>query len=141
MGKQQSAHHVVSFEGGFEVLLVNANADPHQHVLRPLYNLFSVFDQIGALERLKAEVIIVVVSLEVNLRLDQLCVVSNNLVDIIREHWGRPTYFVLDAGVKTSSNFQEARGGTLMEVRNYYSCRQFGIVRVHYGHVSASLSR
>jgi len=105
MREKQSTHVVVGFEGRLEVLLVYANADPHEHVLRALYNLFSVFHQIGALQGLKAEIVVIVVSLEVQLGLDQLRVVANHLVHIVRQHWGWSANLIFNACVEAGGNF------------------------------------
>ena len=103
--EEQPAHVVVRFEGRVEVLLMYANADPHEHVLWALYNLFSVFHQIGALQGLQAEIVVIVVSLEVQLGLDQLGIVANHLVHIVRQHWGWSANLILNACVEAGGNF------------------------------------
>ena len=55
-------------------------------MLRSLYNLFSVFHQVCTLERLETEVVIVVVTVEVQHRLDLLLVFFNNSINIVGKH-------------------------------------------------------
>jgi hypothetical protein len=65
MREPEVTHHIVGFECGLEIVEVNADTDSHQHMLRSLYNLFSIFHQIRALERLEPEIVVVEVPREI----------------------------------------------------------------------------
>ena len=52
------AHQVISFNDRRNVIFVDADGDAHQHLLRPFDDFAIHFEEIRALKRLKAEIII-----------------------------------------------------------------------------------
>ena len=53
---------MVCFDSRINVILVNSNRNPHQHVLRPFYNLPVDLQEVGPLKGFETKVIIVKVS-------------------------------------------------------------------------------
>ncbi len=79
-------------------------------MLRSLYNLFSIFHQIGALERLEAEIVVVEVSRKIEMLLDLLSVFLDHSVHIVSQHGGGATYLVLNLGVEACGNLKKIVG-------------------------------
>ena len=67
MGEPKLAHEVVGFKGSLEIIQVDAERAPHEHVLRPLHNLAINLQQIASLQCLKPKEIIVEISRICNL--------------------------------------------------------------------------
>jgi hypothetical protein len=53
------AHQLVSVACSLDILLVDPNSNPHEHVLWPLHDGIVEPEQIGALQGLEAEVVII----------------------------------------------------------------------------------
>jgi hypothetical protein len=85
-------------------------------MLRSLYNLFSVFHQVSALERLKPKIIVVVVPFEIQLRLYEFRIVADDLVNIIREHGSRPAYLILNLSVEAGGHLEERIDSALVQI-------------------------
>jgi hypothetical protein len=65
-------HEVVGLDGAVHVGTVNTHGHAHQHVLRSLHRLAIDLEQIGLLERLKAEVVVAKVTVVDDGRVDFL---------------------------------------------------------------------
>ena len=74
MGKVLLAHQLVGLDGRVDVLAVDADRDPHNHVLRPLGDLAVAAHQIATLEGLEAEVVVLEVSVIYNSSVDLVLV-------------------------------------------------------------------
>lgn len=94
-------------------------------MLRPLYNLFSIFHQIGALKCLEPEIVVVEISSKIQMSLDLVRVLLNRIVYIVSQHRGRAAHLVLNLCIETSGNLKEIVGGSPMQIRNCYVRRQF----------------
>lgn len=85
-------------------------------MLRPLYNLFSIFHQIRPLEGLEAEIVVVEVSRKIEVLLDLLSVFLNHSVHIVSQHGGGATHLVLDLGVEAGGDLQEIVGCASVQI-------------------------
>lgn len=83
MSEHEFRHEVISFKGIFKIVLVDADRDPHQHVLRPLHNLSLYLQEVGPLERLEPEEVVVKITLVVDDLLDLLVVVHKDIEDFL----------------------------------------------------------
>ena len=59
MSEPPLRHHVICLDSRINIVLVNSNRNPHQHVLRPFYNLPIYLQEVRPLKGLEAKVIIV----------------------------------------------------------------------------------
>lgn len=73
-------------------------------MLRSLYNLFSIFHQIGALKSLEPEIVVVEISRKIQMSLDLFSVLLYSSVYIVSQHRCRTAYFVLNLGIQASGN-------------------------------------
>ena len=71
---------------------MNANRDPHQHLLRALSYLSMDLEEVGALQSLEPEVIVVPVSLVVDGCLQLFVVCLDDLIDLGRNKGSIITY-------------------------------------------------
>ena len=85
-------------------------------MLRSLYNIFSVFHQICALKGLEAEIVVVVVTVEVQRVLYPVLVFFNNSIDIVGQHGCRAADLIFNFGIETVSNFEEAGTCALVQI-------------------------
>ena len=69
MSKPALRHHVVCFDSRFNIILMYADRNSHQHMLRPFRDLSTNFQQIGPLKSLKTKIIIVEISVIIYLTL------------------------------------------------------------------------
>jgi hypothetical protein len=141
MSEPEVTHHIVGFEGGLEIVEVNADTDSHQHMLRSLYNLFSIFHQIRALERLEPEIVVVEVPREIEVLLDLLSVFLDHSVHVVGQHGSGAAHLVLDLRVEAGGHLKEIVSGALVQIRNRYIGGQLRISRVDDCHVGASFCR
>lgn len=59
MSEPPLRHHVICLDSRINILLVNSNSNPHQHVLRPFNDLPLYLQEVRPLKGLEAKVIIV----------------------------------------------------------------------------------
>ena len=85
-------------------------------MLRSLYNIFSIFHQICALKGLEAEVVVIVVTVEVKRGLDLVLVFFNNSIDIVGQHRCGAADLIFNFGIETVSNFEEAGTCALVQI-------------------------
>ena len=64
------AHQLVGLDGRVDVLAVDPDRDPHDHVLGPLRDLAVAAHQVASLEGLEAEVVVLEVSVIYNSSVD-----------------------------------------------------------------------
>lgn len=72
MGKAFLRHEVVRFDGLLNVIPMDTDSNPHDHVLRPFCDLVANPQQVGPFERLKTKVLIIKVSVVDNGRIQLL---------------------------------------------------------------------
>jgi hypothetical protein len=85
-------------------------------VLRSLYNLFSIFHQIRALERLEPEIVVVEVSRKIQMLLDLLSVFLDHSVHIVSQERGWTADLVFNLSVEAGGNLKEIIGCTLVQI-------------------------
>ena len=137
MGEPLLTHQVVRLEGSLQVRHVDADRAPHEHVLRSLHNLAIHLQEIGSLQRLEAEKVILEVTGVVNHFIYALIVVLNDLQDVIGQERRWSAALVL-AVVQLLGRGKNAAIGLIMQSLDGNSVGELGVVRVHNGHVGAS---
>lgn len=133
-------HEVVGLEGSFQVGDVDADRASHQHVLGSLGNLAIHLEQVGLLERLEPEEVVLKVARKVYLSVDSLVVVSDDVVDFRREQRCIAPLSILIV-VQLVGNVKYARLRSGVELADSHAVGELGVVRVDDGHVGASLCR
>ena len=106
-------------------------------MLRSLHNLAIHLQEVGSLERLEAEKVILEVTRVVNHFINALKVVLNDLKDVIREQGRWSTALVL-AVVQLLGCGKHAAIGLIVQSLDCNSVGKFGVVGVHDGHVGTS---
>ena len=133
-------HQVVGLECRLKVFLMDTNGAPHQHVLGSLGNLSVHFEQVGSLQSLEAEEVILEVARVGNLLVDSLVVLNHDLVDFLGKKW-RISALLVFIVVELVSHILHAIVGSLVESLDGDSVGQHRVVGVHDCHVGARLSR
>eukprot|EP00962_Isochrysis_galbana_P021947 scaffold6503_cov115-Isochrysis_galbana.AAC.3 len=85
MGEPLLRHEVVRLDGRVQVVLMDANRDPHQHVLRSLHHLAFHPEKVGLLERLEAKEVVLEVAVIDEERIEPLLVLHDDLVHFVRD--------------------------------------------------------
>ena len=85
VGEVALTHQVIGLKGFLDVAVVNPNGDTHQHVLWTLSDLTIKLEQVGALQRLEAEVVVVVVSAVVDAVVEHIGIGHDDVVDFFRD--------------------------------------------------------
>ena len=106
-------------------------------MLRSLHNLAIHLQEIGSLQRLEAEKVILEVTGVVNHFIYALIVVLNDLQDVIGQERRWSAALVL-AVVQLLGRGKNAAIGLIMQSLDGNSVGELGVVRVHDSHVSAS---
>ena len=132
-------HQVVSLEGRFKIVLVDANRAPHQHVLRSLSDFAINSQQVRLLERLEAEEIIVEVAREIKLGIDALIVLLHDLIHSVGKKRRRPANLV-DKSEQLLAHLFDARIGPIVQGLDGHAVSQLGIIRMHDRHIGTCLS-
>jgi hypothetical protein len=88
MCKPFITHQLISLKGAFYVCFVNANGDSHQKLLRSFYWSTVDFKQVRFFKCFEAKEIVSVVSLVVDNLFDFLCIVDDDLINILSEKRG-----------------------------------------------------
>lgn len=78
MGEVFGGHEIVSLDGRVDIVLVDSNCYPHEHVLRALDDLSIQADQIRSLKCAETKVIVVEIAIVMNSPL-QSCQPASNL--------------------------------------------------------------
>lgn len=76
-------HQVVSSEGRLNVVLVNADGAPHEHVLRPLSNLPVDPQQVRLLQCFVPEEVVRKIAVVVNALVDRVSVCADDAVGLV----------------------------------------------------------
>ena len=84
MSEPPVTHQIIGQDSRVNILHVNAHRDPHQHLLRALSYLSIDLEEVGPLQSLVAEVIVVPISLVVDRGLQLFVVCLDYLVDLGR---------------------------------------------------------
>ena len=90
MSEQFFRHHVIRFYGSIDVIAMDADGDPHQHVLRTLNNLATNFQQVASLKGFKTKILVVKITLINNGRVQPISIFHNDLIVLLRNHRCRP---------------------------------------------------
>ena len=130
VGEVALAHQVVGVEGFLDVGVVNAHRHAHQHVLRSLSHLAVEFEQVGALEGLESEVVVVVVAVVVDVIVEHLGVRHDDLIHFLRDERCVLVGFRVDVLSEVGDDIGEGRLGRTVEVVHTDACGQAAVIGV-----------
>ncbi len=128
------AHQVVGLDGAVDVGAVDAHADSHEQVLRPLHRPPVHLEQVGLLEGLEAEVVVVEVAVVDDRRVEAVRVGLDNLAQLLRHEWLGAARARIDRIVQVLDHVAEDLLGLLVQVGDGDARRQNGVVRMLGGH-------
>ena len=94
MSEPLLGHQVVSLKSRLKIILMDANRAPHEHMLGALCDLAIHSKQVGFLESLKAEEIVLKVARVVKLRVDTLVMLLHDVEHFLAEEGRGPAYFI-----------------------------------------------
>lgn len=130
VGEPPLAHQLVGFDGGGNVFLVNAHGHAHQHVLGPLDHLAIKAQQVAALQRFKAEVVVVVVAVVNNGRVEGGGVLVHDFPHVLGHERGVFARLGVLVGVQPLHGAAERLAGHLVQVAHGNAGGQDGVVGV-----------
>ena len=130
VGEPALAHQVVGLDGGLDVLLVDADGDAHQQVLRTLGDLAVDLQEVGFLQRLEAEEVVAEVAVVDDRRVEHLAVVPDDLEDIIRDQRSRLVGVRVDVLVEVLHRLAERLLRVLVQVADRDARCQQGVIRM-----------
>eukprot|EP00754_Rhynchopus_humris_P024464 Rhum_TRINITY_DN14894_c1_g1::Rhum_TRINITY_DN14894_c1_g1_i1::g.125998::m.125998 len=137
------AEVLVRLDDGVDVVVVDAEADPHQHLLRTLHHAQHAvvlhLQQVALLECLETEVVVHQIFGVVDGLLQAWCVPSSHLVHLLRDERGRLTRLLGLVLVEGRERLQEVVLGVLVQVGGCETAGQQGVVRVVAGKVGGCL--
>lgn len=136
MSEPLFAHQVVGLKSRLKVVNVNTDGTAHEHVLGALNNLVVALEQVGSLEGLEAEEVVVEVTVVIDHGVDAFMVFRDDVVDILGEE-GSFSSLTVSVVVEQIGSLEHARAGTVVEGLDSDVVRQLGVVWVHDGHVGA----
>lgn len=76
-------HEIISLDSAINISAMNTNSDSHQHMLRSLDSSSINLEQIGLLERLEPEIVVVEVAIVDNRRVDSVRVGLNHVAEFL----------------------------------------------------------
>ena len=140
--EQPFRHHLVRLERTIDVVLaVDAQCDPHQHVLGTLVHRVVLLQQVRPLQRLEAEIIVrFKVTVVHDRRVDLVAMRLRNAIQLLRNDW-RVLPVQVHVIVQGVHHFGECLGCLLMHVRDRDPSRQVRKVGVVRAHVRRGLCR
>ena len=140
MGEVALTHQVVGVERFLDVGVVDANSDTHEHVLRSFSHLTVEFEQVGALQGLETEVVVVVVSLVIDVVVEYLGVGHDDLVDFLGDERSVLVGFRVNVFTKVGDDIGERFLGRTVKVVDADAGRQSAVVGVMRGQRSRGFS-
>ncbi|GIX65122.1 signal peptide containing protein [Babesia caballi] len=140
VGEVLLAHEVVRLDGAFNVAAVDACRHAHKHVLRALDDLVVNAQQVRALQRLQAEVVVLEVPRVIDLGVDAIDVRHQEAVDLLADQ-GRVAVVNVLVLEERRRDLAVVVLRVLVEVVHHDARSQFGVVGVSGRHVSARLRR
>ena len=87
MSEQFFRHHVIRLYGSIDVIAMDADGDPHQHVLRTLNNLAINFQQVASLKGFETKILVVKIALINNGGVQSIGIFSDDFVMFLGNHW------------------------------------------------------
>ena len=123
-------HQVVGAKRAVDVLVVDAHGHAHEHVLGALGHLAVEAKQVGALERLEAEVVVIVIAAVVDVPVEALRVGHNDGVHIFRNERRVLAGLRVNEGPQVVDDFREIVLGGAVQVVDANACRQARVIRV-----------
>ena len=90
------AHEVVGSERFVNIAVVDAHGDPHEHVLRAFNDLPVQLEQVGTLDGLETEVIVVVIATVVDMAVQSVSVGHDDFVNFLGDERGMFVGFRVD---------------------------------------------
>ncbi|KAH3661623.1 hypothetical protein OGAPHI_006472 [Ogataea philodendri] len=132
-------HQVVGLDDLWNVVAVNTNGNTHNHVLRSFSNFSVNLEQVRPFQSLETKIVVREVSVVHDCRVELFCVLLNNLVSLLGNHWRVLTVLWVHVSVQLLHDLGELLGGLLVQVGDGDSGSQGRIIRVDGGHVSGSL--
>mmetsp|Transcript_58906 Transcript_58906/g.162848 ORF Transcript_58906/g.162848 Transcript_58906/m.162848 type:complete len:327 (-) Transcript_58906:3-983(-) len=139
VGEELLAHESVGLDGRVHILLVDANGNTHEHVLRALRDLAIDLEEVRALKSFEAEVIKLEVAVVDDGRVEALLVLHDYVEHILRDERRRLAGLRVDVGAQALDVLRERLLGLLVQVRDRDARGKDREVRVLGGHVRGGL--
>ena len=117
---------------------MDADGTAHEHVLGTFDDLALDLEEVGALQGLEPEEVVVEVAGVVKFGVDLVSVLLEDVVDLFGEEWSRVAALVL-VGIKGVSHLSDVIIGHLVECGDRYPVGKDRKIRVHNGQVRARL--
>lgn len=136
-----AGHQVISLHNLLDVIIVNANGDPHDHMLRSLCNFAIQAKEVRSLQSLEAEILIIEVTVVYDGGVELFGMFHDSLVRSLGDHGRSLLVFGIDIVVEIRYHRRELLLRLLMQVRDGDSCSKYGVIRMGYGHVRRCFSR
>ena len=130
MGEVALAHQVVGVEGFLDVGVVNTDRHTHQHVLRAFSHFTVELEQVGALQGLESEVIVVVVSTVVDVVVEHIGVGHDDLVHLFGDERSVLVGLGVNVLTKVGDDIGEGVLGGAVEVVHADTGSKATVVRV-----------
>ena len=139
MGEVFVGHQVVRLDRALDIFTVDPNSYPHDHVLRSLGDLAIKTEQVGALQSLEAEVLVVEVSVVDDGGVQLICMFHDDIVGVVCNHPSRLSRLGIDIVVEVGDDSGELLLGLLVEVGDCYASSEDSVIRMGDGHVCGGL--
>lgn len=133
--------HVIRIDSLVHILLVDANSDAHEQVLRTLDHLAVDAQQVRAFQSLETEVIVIEITVVHDLSVELLGVRLDDLVHVVREQRRPRSVALVDVLVHELHSFAERLDCGLVQVGNRDSRSEQSVVRVLRRHRSRGFRR
>ena len=140
VGKVPLAHEIVGFEGFGDVFVVDTNGNSQQHVLRTLCDFTVQAEQVGTLECLETEVIVVVITGVINVIVERFCVFHNDAIDFLRNERSMLAGLWIDVFTEIGDDIREGPFCRAVKVVHTNASCQATVIRVLRGEGGSGLS-
>ena len=130
VGEPALGHQVVGLDRTLDVILVDADGDAHQHLLRAFGHFAVELEQVGALERLESEVVVAEIAVVDDGGVQLFGVGLDDLHDVVGDEAGVLSGHRVLVGVEVAHHLGERLLGRLVEVGDGDPGSELGVVRV-----------
>ena len=141
VGKPLFRQQIVGLNGRVNIFLVNSNGYPHQHVLWAFGNASVNLQQVRFFEGFVAKIIITVIAIIDDRRVQQSRILANDFVHFPRNQRCILAGFGVFIVVQFFDRARKRFIGLFMEVGNGNPGRQNGVIRMFGGHRSSCFGR
>lgn len=132
-------HKVVGFDGRVNVFPVDSQADTHEHVLRTLDDTLINSHQVGTFKGLEAKVVVIVVTIVNDGRVQAISIGHDSLVEGFRNFRLRLASLGINVVVEAFNDSRELLRSFLLQIADGDASGQDGIVGVLSGQVGSGL--